>query len=636
MAERHELKGSTHPAPRGMRPVGKVAGDEKITVSLYLKPRSDAAPAGDGVAPRAAIRQAREAAHAEDCAAIRAFAAEAGLAVVEESAARRLVKLSGPAAALEQAFGTELRCYEGDGQSVRGREGPLHLPASLADRVIAVLGLDTTPAATPKIVPHRGPTPPSGFLPSEVASLYGFAGAEAKGRCIALIELGGGFTQADNEAAFRAMGLAPPEIVAVGVDGGTNAPGDGSGADGEVALDIQVAGAVAPGARIAVYFAPNTSQGFVDAISQAVHDEQNKPDVLSISWGSPEDGWSGQAIAAMSAAFKDAVSLGVTVTAASGDSLATDGETDGQPHVDYPASDPSVLGCGGTRITASGDAIGEEVVWKSNGGGTGGGVSTLFARPDYQSGVTIPAPASAKGGRGVPDVAGNADPDSGYRIVTGGQTGIIGGTSAVAPLWAGIVAVLKARSGRALGQPHARLYASPDALRDIVRGDNKSGAIGYAAGPGWDACTGLGSPDGAKLASLFGGDAASARPGPAARAALLTVTGLDGSAMLIDPASIFRIRASIPSEGPTATRIEYGAGYLFTPEAIDALLARIGAAAHFVPLTTRAGTPVYLNAAAISSVRPALPANGPGTEIIIAGQYQHVTESVAAVQALLA
>ena len=287
------------------------------------------------------------------------------------------------------------------------------------------------------------------------------------------------------------------------MDEGRNDPGDRSGANGEVALDIQVAGGVAPGARIAVYFAPNTSQGFVDAISQAVHDDDNTPSVISISWGSSEENWSAQALRAMNAALKDAAALGVTVTAASGDGLATDGESDGEVHVDYPASDPYVLGCGGTRLTASNGAIEEEVVWKSNGGGTGGGVSTRFARPAYQSSVAVPDPASAAGGRGVPDVAGDADPDTGYRIVTDGSWSVVGGTSAVAPLWAAIVAGLNAARGEPLGLFHAALYENDSALRDVTEGDNRSGSLGYAAAPGWDPCTGLGSPT-AALRELFG------------------------------------------------------------------------------------------------------------------------------------
>jgi kumamolisin len=616
-----------------MQRIGRIDASESITVSLYLKPK--AAPASNAQQPRAALRQARESAHADDCAAVLAYAAEQGLKVVEENPARRLVKLHGPISAIEQAFGTELHQYACDGQSCRGREGPLHLPTSLVDCVIAVLGLDTSPIATPKIVPHRGPNPPVGFLPTDIARLYGFGGAAAPGQCIAIIELGGGYKEEDNQAAFAAMGLAVPNVVAVSVDGADNSPGDGSGADGEVALDIQVAGGVAPGAKIAIYFAPNTSQGFADAISQAIHDDDNKPSAISISWGSPEDGWSGQAIAAMSAAFQDAASLGITVTAASGDALATDGEVDEQPHVDYPASDPAVLGCGGTRVTASSDTISGETVWKSNGGGTGGGVSTLFTLPDYQANAGVPASTSSKGGRGVPDVAGDADPDSGYRIVTGGQTGIIGGTSAVAPLWAGIAALLNANGGQSIGQPHAKLYGDPAALRDIVTGDNKSGSIGFPASAGWDACTGLGSPNGAKLFSVFGKNPAPPKQTTAPRTTLFQLTGLDGSPVLITVDSIYRLRASVPSEGPPATRVEYGSGYLFTHEPISNLIVRIGAADRFVRLTTRSGAPVYLNEAAISSVRPALPVNGPGTEIVVAGQYQHVMENIAKVQHLL-
>jgi kumamolisin len=299
------------------------------------------------------------------------------------------------------------------------------------------------------------------------------------------------------------MGLPVPPIVAIGVNGAANAPAGGSGADGEVALDIQVAGGVARGARLAVYFAPNTSQGFADAISQAVHDEVNRPSVLSISWGGPESGWSRQAIAAMSAAFADAAALGVTVTAASGDALATDGEGDGKPHVDYPASDPAVLGCGGTLLQASSGHRQSETVWKSNGGGTGGGVSTLFARPAYQARAHVPASATTSGGRGVPDVAGDADPDSGYRIVNGGRTGLIGGPNAVAPLWAGIIAGLNARRTEPVGQAHAALYGTSGVCHDVTRVDNRSGTVGFAASRGWDPCTGLGTPNGAGLQKLF-------------------------------------------------------------------------------------------------------------------------------------
>ena len=471
--DRIDLPGSHRPTPVGER-VRAAPPDERVTVSVYMTPSDDAGEMTTRVD------------------AIRALAQAHGLAVALEAPERRLVQLSGTVADLERAFGTELHVYEAGVVSFRARQGSLSIPAELAPHILAVLGLDTRPIATPKIVPHQGPIPPRGFLPTEVAALYGLGSLRAAGQCIGIVELGGGYTDKDNQTAFAAMGLPVPEIVAIGVDGAANTPG--GDADGEVALDIQVAGGVAPGARLAVYFAPNTSQGFVDAITQATHDTANNPSVLSISWGSPEDGWSGQAIAAMQAAFADAAQLGVTVCAASGDSLATDGEADGSAHVDYPASDPLVLGCGGTRIDANGGMITNETVWNSNGGGTGGGVSALFAKPAYQAQAAVPAAATAQGGRGVPDVAGNADPDSGYRVVTAGQTGIVGGTSAVAPLWAAIFAGLNAASAARLGMPHDLLYRSVELFRDIVTGNNKVGTIGYDARQGWDACTGLGAP----------------------------------------------------------------------------------------------------------------------------------------------
>ena len=506
---RQPLPGSRHSAPPGMQVAGRIAGDDLITVSIYLRPETTEPAAADAASPihsRATMRQARDQAQAANIASVTAFAAQAGLDVVHVDAAQRRIQLRGPASALEAAFGTELHQYQHDGETYRGREGDLSVPTDVADCILAVLGLDTTPVATPKFVPHRGTTQPRGFLPTEVAALYGIDGWNAAGQCIGIIELGGGYTAEDNQAAFSAMGLPVPDIVAVGVGSASNNPGDTSGANGEVALDIQVTGGVAPGAKLAVYFAPNTSQGFADAISQAVHDDTNKPSVLSISWGGPESGWTGQAIAAMSAAFQDAAMLGVTVTAASGDSLATDGATDGKAHVDYPASDPLVLGCGGTYLTASAGKRRGETVWNSNGGGTGGGVSALFAKPAYQAAVNVPAAGTTKGGRGVPDVAGNADPDSGYRVVTGGQTGLIGGTSAVAPLWAGIVASLDARRTTPVGQVQPELYGAPATCYDITKGDNRSGMVGYSAANGWDPCTGLGSPDGPELEKLFGVD----------------------------------------------------------------------------------------------------------------------------------
>src|SRR3954451_6134471 len=260
------------------------------------------------------------------------------------------------------------------------------------------------------------------------------------------------------------MGVTPhPTVVAVGVDGAGNQPDGPDGADGEVMLDIEVVGSVAPGAHIAVYFAPNTTNGFLDAITTAVHDGARKPSVVSISWGQAEDapaGWTDQALHAYDQAFQDAAAIGVTICVAAGDDGSADRVTDGEAHVDFPAASPWVLACGGTRLEASAGAITSEVTWNEPGhGATGGGVSRFFATPSYQSSAHVPTQVdTGRPGRGVPDVAGDADPLTGYRVRVDGQDMVIGGTSAVAPLYAGLVALVNAKSGRPAGVHEPRLY----------------------------------------------------------------------------------------------------------------------------------------------------------------------------------
>ncbi len=193
--------------------------------------------------------------------------------------------------------------------------------------------------------------------------------------------------------------------------------------------------------------------------------------------------------------------MAVTVTVAAGDNGSTDGVTDGLQHVDFPASAPHALGCGGTSLKVDGTAIASETVWNDGAalGAGGGGVSDVFPLPDYQASAHIPPSANPGGrvGRGVPDVCGDADPDTGYTVRVDGQTMPIGGTSAVAPLWAGLVALLNEALGHPVGYLQPFLYSAPATagLRDIVSGSNGA----YTAGRGWDPCTGLGSPDGSAL-----------------------------------------------------------------------------------------------------------------------------------------
>jgi kumamolisin len=438
----------------------------------------------------------------EDIRQVEAFAAEQGLDILETSLGRRTVRVAGTVAAMSEAFGTALHRYDFPGGSYRGREGPVFVPAQISGIVEAVLGLDNRPQLRPHfrtIEVDPDVDPAAAFQTPAVATLYRFPTGTGQGQCVGIIELGGGYTNTDLQTYFNSIGVTPPQVLSVSVDGGKNAPGDP--ADVEVALDIEVVGAVAPAATIAVYFAPNTDQGFVDAVSAAVHDQVNNPSVISISWGNAESLWTTQGMQSLQTAFQDAASLGVTVCCASGDGGSGDGVTDGLAHADYPASSPSVLGCGGTHLEGSSATITSEVVWNSSIGASGGGVSDAFGLPSWQASAGVPPSANPGGhvGRGVPDVAGDADPATGYDIFVTGKSSVVGGTSAVAPLWAGLVALLNEALGHRLGFLNPFLYrpGAQSGFFDITAGSNGA----YQAGPGWDPCTGLGSPNGTALAA---------------------------------------------------------------------------------------------------------------------------------------
>lgn len=513
-----DLQGTAAPRKRSSR--------APLTISVLVR-RKQPLPAADLEQARVSRSQFRANYGADPTAvkAVKIFAKQFGL-TAEATPAQleaRTLKLSGTRDQLQQAFGVTLSEQAHGKETYRVREGAIYIPQALEGLVEAVLGLDDRPqaAAQFRIAHSRTPgrTDPAAaggsFTPPQIAQLYQFpANASAAGQTIGLIELGGGYRTADLSAYFKSLGLKAPAVVSVSVDGGKNSPSTASGADSEVMLDIEIAAAVAPGSNIVVYFAPNTDQGFVDAITTAVHDSTNKPSVLSISWGGPESSWTRQALTALDSACQAAALLGVTITVAAGDNGSTDGVTDGASHVDFPASSPHVLACGGTTITASGNSLTKEVVWNelsASEGATGGGVSTIFPLPAWQANANIPAPAAKKkkrkptggsgtgdaagSGRGVPDVAGSADPVAGYTIRVDGQTIAVGGTSAVAPLWAGLIAVSNAHNGSSAGFLNPTLYSNPGAFRDITSGNNGA----YKAGPGWDPCTGLGSPVGTAI-----------------------------------------------------------------------------------------------------------------------------------------
>ncbi len=507
------LAGSERTLPADAHQIAPADPHERIEVSVYLRDPAANDLQQSGQQMSRAEYLARHSATPEDLATLERFAQEHHLQVTEVNTASRKVMLAGTISQVSAAFATELHQYEHQGNQFRGRSGYLHVPDELAQVIDGVFGLDNRPQARAHFRIARqesmlasAAARPPGFTPPQIARLYDFpTDVDGTGECVALIELGGGYNDQDLTTYFQQLGIAKPQVLSVSVDGGTNSPGDPKGADGEVALDIEVVGGVAPGTRIAVYFAPNTDQGFLDAITQAVHDTTNNPSVISISWGGPESSWTNQAMTTMDKAFQAAAALGVTVCAAAGDSGSSDGVTDQQAHVDFPASSPNVLGCGGTRLDASGNEVHDEIVWNesaSNEGATGGGVSDMFSLPSWQANAQVPPSINDQhSGRGVPDVAGDADPQTGYQILFDGQSVPIGGTSAVAPLWAGLIALLNQKRGQAIGFLNPYLYQNAETLqqsktlRDVTSGNNG----GYTARSGWDACTGLGSPDGAKL-----------------------------------------------------------------------------------------------------------------------------------------
>jgi kumamolisin len=508
------IAGSERLRPVAADDIGPADPNEQTSVTIVLRPRSDAHFTSTHVTKRLSERTyltrdelaTHRSALPEDIQAVERFALRAGLKVTETDPARRSVVVSGTVAQLAAAFHVELRRFRTGGAEFRGRVGAVSVPAELADAVTGVFGLDTRPQAQPhfrhKKKPHAADV---SYSPLQVGTLYGFpADADGTGEAIALIELGGGYETSDLTTFFGALKITAPTVVSVGVDGAANAPiGNADSADGEVELDVEVAGSLANGARIVAYFAPNTDQGFLDAITTAIHDTVNHPSVISISWGSAESEWTAQAMTNMDDAFADAALLGITVCVAAGDGGSSDGETDGLAHVDFPASSPHVLGCGGTTLIANGTAIASETVWNDTGdGATGGGISDVFPVPAWQSGAGVPPSSNAGGriGRGVPDVSGDADPATGYAVLVDGSNTVFGGTSAVAPLWAALIARLNQRAAKPLGLVNPILYANPHALRDITTGSNGA----YKAGPGWDACTGLGSPNGALLETLMG------------------------------------------------------------------------------------------------------------------------------------
>ncbi|MFE9425016.1 S8 family serine peptidase [Kitasatospora sp. NPDC006697] len=537
---------------RGAVAVGPVSPSENLTVTVYLRRSPNAPPLPSPTeyalvpptlrpAPDDTALAAAAAADPADLELVERFATEHHLRVGTVNPTARSLRLTGTAADLSEAFQVTLARYRYQDsrqrwRSYRGREGAVHVPAELAGVVTSVLGLDDRPLGANLLARQSARLPldqlasasggglPAGtFLPGSLAAPYSYPqGLDGTGQTIAVLAFNGqtragvpsgGYRLAALQTYFTEVLRVPvPQITDVVVHGPGNDPGqdDGQGdpadSTGEIMLDLQVVGALAPGARIVVYFTEFTEQGWVDVLNAIVTDTANRPDIISCSYGNPEDdpgsAWTRMAITAVDQAFAQAALHNISICCASGDDGSRDQGSDTRAHADFPASSPHVLAVGGTRLVADGATVVSETVWDDGpGSATGGGVSRWFPVPPWQSGVQVPPSANPphQRGRGVPDVAALADPQTGVMIISvDGQHMVqIGGTSAAAPQWSALLARVNQGLGVPVGFLNPLLYAhlGTGVLRDITRGSNGA----YAAGPGWDACSGFGSPGGQAL-----------------------------------------------------------------------------------------------------------------------------------------
>ncbi len=363
-----------------------------------------------------------------------------------------------------------------------------------------------------KVLPHKchsyfklrsQVTQIAGAVPWTVPALcaeYNWPSGTKGGGVIAIVELGGGWVMSDMTSFFESVGQPVPSITDVSVDGTENTPNQSGSAgedDYEVGLDIQVSGAsyyaaTGQAATIRVYW----SQDIGTAVAKAASDGC---DVCTISWGSDEANWGTSAAEQMETTAESAVAGGMVVFAAAGDNDSSDGGST-PANVDCPSSCPHVIGCGGTYKTTTDETVWNDNPGETDGEGTGGGYSTVFPVQAFQIGAP-PAPASSPYGKGrmVPDVTGDADPNTGYEIFVHGASTVVGGTSAVAPLYAGLFAAF----GTKLGFVTPTLWQNQSAFNDITVGSN--GFYDAAVGP--DPCSGIGSPIGTRIAAVFTGAA---------------------------------------------------------------------------------------------------------------------------------
>jgi kumamolisin len=512
---------------------GPADGKEQIEVTLKLR-RKTALPALSKRPASVMTRQqlaAKYGASSADMTKVAKAFAKYGLKQVAANSATRTIRLRGPIAKMEEAFDVKLFKYTQESESFRGRVGPVHVPSELKSIVQGVFGLDNR-----RMVQHRRqPVRPTNqsqaatgaanwYIPSELAEHYNFPPGDGSGQAVGLLEFGGGYFQNDLQK-FCTMANVPslPNVVAVSTDGTPTNSNDP--AAGEVMLDVEVVAGACPKAKVVVYFAQFTEQGWITILDAAIHDTKNDPGVLSVSWGFAEDKliWTQQAMTQINESLKEAALVGVTVCVAAGDDGSSDAIPDGHAHVNFPASSPYVLSVGGTTIPVRGSKQ-PDVVWKegsgvraTGGGSTGGGTSAQFARPGWQKKIKIKSvnPGGLVG-RCLPDIAANADwTASPYLLVVNGTAQGNGGTSAATPLLASLLTRINeehASSGKhrvgyvtpVLYQTKGRGSIGSAGCVDVIKGDNDTASVGgYDAGVGYDAVSGWGTPDGMQLAHLL-------------------------------------------------------------------------------------------------------------------------------------
>lgn len=501
------LPGTDIPDLPGSHRIGAVPPDQSFTVTIMLRPRSGG---GQRFPQRwrhkILSREQFAALHGadpKDIAQVELFANQNNLTVKSVDPGKRAIALNGSAGDINKAFEIELGNYEFNGKQFVCYTGTLHVKAELVSIIQGILGLDGRPVLAPA---QGAGSPTTSAIALAYASLvYSFptgTGADGSGQTVGILCVGGGYNRNDLVAFFDKFSMPVPTIVDVPTNG--NNPGQNIAANSEIEEDIEIFGFLAPAATIVVYFAPGFSlDDLVTAFGNAVNDSVNAPSVISISLLTPEALASAAHKLMIEAIAQNAADLGITVFAGSGDDGADSG-------VGIPASCPHVTGCGGTVLTFGGSPP-NEIVWPK----TGGGVSDFYPDPvfpgvpPYQTllldtGV-IPFSLTnlSRGyGRAVPDVASHANGFAGG-VTPGNPNQLLAGTSASAPLWAALIILINQVNGVRTGFLNPVLYGNlgpAGALQDIISGSNGL----YSAGPGWDACTGWGSPNGGLICKLLG------------------------------------------------------------------------------------------------------------------------------------